>query len=205
MSLTTKNDPHLSSRPSTHQDGETRLLRPSPSQVLFSLGLNKWRVEINARNRKIHVHRTHWWFTHSEETISFDAVSHIDYAYDEINTHWSARRASDCIETLTIRLILKDRRKIPLVSYSGSGSHETGMIGVLMGDSVVDYAGTQGGESRQFIDVLQELTGFPLAPPLAPVPDDDGCIRRCLTCDRTNSPFAKKCLYCGGEIAQEEA
>jgi hypothetical protein len=50
-----------------------------------------------------------------------------------------------------------------LISFRGAGSAHTGALGVLMGDSVVDFQGDQGSRSLGFIDALQAFTGIGLS------------------------------------------
>jgi hypothetical protein len=48
-------------------------------------------------------------------------------------------RAGDTLEHFQVKLVLKSEEHLPLFWFAGDGERMTGLIGVLMGDSVLDF------------------------------------------------------------------
>ena len=204
MSFTTRTSRFLSTRPTVERTHNQLIITPSAIVRRLFGGLDRSRVVIDTHRQTILVEKGFGPLGQSSETIAFNEVSHLDYGFEETATRWAWGRTLDTVETYRIGLVLKKYRRVPLVRFTGEGSRMTGAVGVFLGDSSIDYQGSQGSDSRELIDIIRELTGFPLTPPLEPVTDDDGCLSRCDACNRTNSPFAQKCLYCGGPIVREK-
>ena len=111
---------------------------------------------------------------------------------------------TDEVERYRISLVLKDpRARIPLFSFMGEGSVETGWRGVLFGDDDrVDLAGDQAQAFRGYLDLLSEFLGVTIGPPVPHVSDLHGRKYRCTACGKNVPPNRPTCLYCGGAIEE---
>ncbi len=103
-----------------------------------------------------------WFLTHTTK-IEFSRIRSIRYDFSEIATSWNAFfNVEDTMEFFKVYVVLHDDKWIKLWTFPGEGSAETGLWGVLQGDSMVDYEGTSAEDSRYFVELLQHFTGKPL-------------------------------------------
>jgi hypothetical protein len=133
-------------------------------------------------------------------------VDHISYHYRDLPTSFFSTfrarsytlQAADTLEHFEVELVLKNDEHLPLFSFVGDGERMTGLLGVAMGDSLVDFQGEQEAESLRFVRELERLTRLPLGPALP-----RGVERRagppCPGCGQANVPRAR-CLYCGAPL-----
>lgn len=141
---------------------EDGVLRARTNLFLQVLSLFSWnkRVVVDAEARTITVKRRYLWILQSETEIGFDDISHIEYRYGSLTTSFDwLGNAQDVLESFSVDLALHDGSEHRLFSFRGDGARSTGAVGVLLGDSLVDYQGDQAKRSLSYVDALQELTG----------------------------------------------
>ncbi|NUM35347.1 MAG: hypothetical protein HUU50_12425 [Candidatus Brocadiae bacterium] len=161
-------------------------------------------LHIIPRQKIIEIENRKSWICQGIQTIPFSDVSHIDYDFSSVGTSWGYDGSSfwgrqDQLEAYTVSLILKNQEKVPLFSFNGEGSVETGTVGVILGkDSIFDFEGNQGKKSREFCNALSSLIGVPVGEPLKHLADEQGDKFFCKKCNRALGPNSKKCIYCGG-------
>lgn len=120
----------------------------------------KKRVEVDPATSTIRIYKRYLWILESTTEISFSEISHLEYRYGSLTTSWDLFGNSlDRVEAFTVDLALHDQSEVRLLSFRGDGAVRTGMIGVALGDSVIDAQGDQEQRSLAYIDFLQELTG----------------------------------------------
>ncbi len=176
----------------------------SPLWVALSLGSYRRQLHVDARTGRIIVRERRYWLTR-ETRLAFGDVAHIEYGFASTSTSffgtYSAGRATlqsaDSIERFHIGLVLKDGRQLPLFSFVGDGEKMNGLLGVLLGDSIIDFSGEQEDDSYAFVKALQDLTGLQLGPALPGGVEQRG--PKCPSCGHANVPRAR-CLYCGASI-----
>ena len=141
-----------------------------------------------------------WWVRRSTEMVPLEHVSHIDYGYDEYVVGGNQfGDATDAVERFTVALVLKEaqgERRVPLFDFWGEGH-----VAPALGSGLIDERGTQEGDSLGFVELLRRHTGLPMGEPMEAIPDAEGRLWQCTACGRDSGPAAKRCLYCGGEVA----
>lgn len=183
------------------------LLIARTNDVWTALSLFSYRRElyVDARRSRIMLRERRFWRTR-ETRLDFDAVDHVEYGYGSFSTSFfttvqSGRlslQSADSLERFRVALVLKNGERLPLFSFVGDGERMTGGLGVLLGDSLVDFSGEQEAESYRFVRHLQRLTGFRLGPALAA--GLEAGRQKCPSCGHENAPRAR-CLYCGAALA----
>ncbi|HVJ88311.1 MAG TPA: hypothetical protein VM580_00805 [Labilithrix sp.] len=159
MSLVTVSSEWSSVNPKIWFEGKALHIRTN--LFLQILGLFFWEktVIVDPTRETFTIQKRYLWFLQSAVEIPFRDVSHFEYGYSSLPTSWSITGATfDRLESYSVALALHDRSEVPLFSFRGSGAVNTGALGVLLGDSLVDCEGVQRQESRAFIDLLQDLT-----------------------------------------------
>lgn len=155
-------------------------------------------VRIDSRRRSVDVFMSKVWFFRTHRRIRFDEIEHIAYSFSSTSTSWDLRgRVNDRIESFQVGFKLKASEEVIHVArYIGQGA--IGDFSTwLLGDDLIDAAGTQEDDSRSFIGELGELLGVPLGPlPPAPRADSQGRSWQCSACGRKVAP-KPTCLYCG--------
>jgi hypothetical protein len=138
------------------------VLHARTNLFLQLLCLFLWRktVVVDPRARLLTVSWRYLWFFQRTGEIAFDDITHFEYRYASVATSWSwFGQVHDSLEQFTIDAALNDNTEMRLFSFRGEGAHNTGALGVLMGDSVFDVQGDQEKRSLAYIDLLQEFTG----------------------------------------------
>ncbi|MBU1193041.1 MAG: hypothetical protein KKA36_09465 [Gammaproteobacteria bacterium] len=113
---------------------------------------------------------TRWWLFQKSTELSFDRVKGVLYGYQDFGTSWSINLfwvgRTDSVEMFVVGLALTDpEERLPLFTFFGEGSTETGWSGVILGgDSVVDFRGTQDHDSRGFVGLVCEAIGVKIIP-----------------------------------------
>lgn len=122
---------------------------------------------------------------------------HIDYSYGSMGHSWAGPLLKfirfDQFDSYRISLVTKKKEKITICSYLGEGVVGTGWVGVIFGDSVIDFSGTQENDSRQFASYLSELLDIPIGEQFKISKIEINCP----SCGRRISQKASKCYYCG--------
>lgn len=155
-------------------------------------------VTIDRRRLTVRVLETRGWFFTTLRQLRFDDIDHISYAFSSFWTSWDwLGRPHDVLESFTVSLRLKTSEELRVARFFGEGA--AGDLSTwLMGDDLIDFAGTQEDESRQFVTTLREMLPVPFGPrTLPPKAGPDGRTWRCDACGRIVAP-KPTCLYCGG-------
>ena len=134
-----------------------------------------------------------------------DEIAYIDYGFSAIETDWGwtgrGFGAHDQLESYSISLVTYSGNKHFICAFRGEGSVCTGWTGILLGDdSVMDFSGTQDGESRQLANYIASLIGVPVGKPLEHYAE----MATCPECNRPTSLYKPKCLYCGAIVNRTE-
>lgn len=165
---------------------------------LCTLGSYARTVIVDPAMRRVDVGVRHIWAWERHRFIPFSRVDHVEYRFDSLTTSIARTYgATDQLEKFSIELVLDDDERVLVADFRGAGSIMTGMTGVLSGDSLIDYAGTQEDVSRALVERLVEILGVPLGKPLA-----SARVRVCSACGRYAAVRDTRCNVCGGEIAR---
>ena len=203
MSFFTATSSFLSLKPKIRVDGDRLFTRTCVLVQLLSL-LGYYRsLEVDQRTHTIEIYTRRFWLFSDTRTIQFSEVSHLDYDFSSLMTSWSILGDThDQLESFHVALVLHQKgEKVELFSFMGEGSQETGLIGVMLGDSVLDFQGSQQKESLKFATLLADFIGVSIGDKIKPLRDEAGREYFCISCKRSNAPTRKKCLYCGGEVS----
>ncbi len=166
MSLVTITSPLAALTPKVWWDGDRLCARTSKAWQAASLG--SWCQEVIAdpTARVVEIHKRYLWLASSVTEVPFDAISHIEYRHVDFATDWLGGprgsyfrgTATDGMESYSVTLALRDRDEIHLFSFQGEDAHQTGVAGVILGDSIVDTRGDQQEKSLRYVDSLMEVT-----------------------------------------------
>jgi hypothetical protein len=133
------------------------------SQVLL-LGSSKRRVVVDPRADTLTLYTRGFWLFRRTVTLRFSDISHFEYRFGSVATGWDVLgNVHDSLESYSVSAALYHGEEVYLISFRGAGAAQTGVLGVLMGDSLVDFQGDQGSRSLGFIDALQAFTGIGLS------------------------------------------
>ncbi len=166
---------------------------------LLTLFAYRRDVHVGAATQGIVVVERTFWFRRLVRVIRFRDVRRVTYSFERLRTSWDLfGRAHDQLELFAVGLELHGTGEVvPLARFVGEGAR--GDISTwLLGDDLVDFAGTQEDESRVLVTELCRRIGVGLGP------DEHGALRRtgpewlCGGCGRRVAP-RPKCLYCGGD------
>lgn len=132
----------------------------SRSNLLFSLltlFLFFKRVTVDPVAKTVTIHKQILWLFPCISKIDFEDVRKIDYNYSSLPTRWSLfAGTTDEIEWFNVKLKLYTGKRVKLWTFFGQGAVETGWVGTFFGgDEVVDFAGSQGDDSRYFVEALE--------------------------------------------------
>lgn len=165
MSLLSPIFSFLSIKPTCSSD-ETYLLA-STGRLHRALSLFSYdrRLLIDKESRMIRLNVRKWWLFQRITELSFDRVKGIIYGYQDFGTSWSVNLfwigRTDSVEMFYVTLALVNpEEKLPLFTFFGEGSTETGLSGVILGgDDIVDFRGAQEHDSRGFVGLVSEAIG----------------------------------------------
>ena len=191
----------LTLRPSIREGKDSLTIATGFLTRLFTLFLDIRTVRIIPSRRVVALQSRSAYFFSSLEMIRFSSVSHIDYAFGSFDTSWgwtlSGYARHDQVERFSISIVTKDDTKHFVCSFRGEGSVCTGWSGILLGgDALVDFSGTQEGESRKLAKYLAKLMGVTVGKPLKKIAK----MTHCPECGRATSLYKPKCLYCGAQV-----
>jgi hypothetical protein len=183
-------------------EGRALLTRTAWLLRVLSLGTFDRVVAVDPIRREVSVRTRRLWFFTSEEVIPFDRIAFLDYRFSRLPTSFAGvpgyATTADQLESFRIELVLDDEREVRVGTFVGEGSRMNGLGGVLFGDSVVDFAGTQEDRSRDLVEELSAMLGVPLGRPLLAAPRAPAWT--CIDCGR-GFPFDQgRCLYCGSRL-----
>lgn len=191
----------LTLRPRIWERGDSLHIADSWLLRILTLFIYQRHAILNWRARCMTVRERWFWFKQVETLVSFDAISHLDYTFHEMPTSIgftsSGLGAQDSVEKFKITVVTKGHDSYEIGSFRGEGAKMTGWTGVILGDDdMYDLAGTQGSESRGFVNALAERLGVPIGRQYEFAENTIPCP----ACEMGNAPARKKCLYCGAEL-----
>lgn len=124
-------------------------------------------VSFQRATRQVTIRHRRWWFFTKRQTISYDDVEEVGFVSKNIpdfgcgDPFWGDR-----YEIVWLALQLRHQDDfVRLAPFEGEGSKETGILGVLLGDSIIDFRGDHADaayNARYF--VKRELRSF-ISPP----------------------------------------
>jgi hypothetical protein len=163
-------------------------------------------VVVDRKSRYVSVSTRRMWFLKSGEAIPFRSVQRIHYGYASLPTSVGHTTdgvgVTDRLEKFTVALILEPEagetrgREVELFAFRGEGSGDG--LGL---HNIIDLEGAQETTSLQFVRLLQKHIGVSLAEATPHLADSHGRKWTCLGCGRPGPPNARRCYYCGGEVA----
>ena len=172
--------------------------------LVEALSLFSYRreVRVDRLKRIVKIQTVKFWIFDRVREIPFENVDYIDTGFDSMGTEWGVMGKTDQVERYRVSLALKEPKEgVPLFSFIGEGSVETGWAGVLLGgDGVFDLAGDQDQTFRNSLGLLKHFLGVPIGKPAPQVIDSEGFKYRCAVCGRSSAPNRDTCLYCGERI-----
>ena len=195
----------FSLKPRVRRSGELlEVTTPALMRALTAFAFQR-TVSIDSRKRTVYVFKTTAWFFSTHRRLKFEDVEYVAYSFDSIWTSWDwLGRVHGLVEMFTVGLKVKDSTEVVRIArYLGQGA--AGDISTwMMGDDLIDAAGTQAEDSRLFVKELCDALQVSLGPPmLRPSTDSNGRAWKCSTCGRTVAP-KPTCLYCGGTTGPAE-
>jgi hypothetical protein len=159
MSIHTSTFSFLSLKPGIRRNGPCLVFESTPWAHALSLFSHWQRVELNGESKWITVQHKSWWFQKHCERIHFSLVEETGFTFQE----WRSGRPrwGNRYEQIWLVLKLKTRRElVKLVPFEGEGSQETGFVGVLFGDSLVDFRGDHAERACEAKTLVDEMLGF---------------------------------------------
>lgn len=144
------------------EDGQ---LRARTNLFIQILCLFFWQrtVIVDRRERTILVRNRFLWLLERTHVYAFGDLSHIDYKFSSMSTGWDMfGRDTGSLEKFIVSVTTREGEPIELFAFRGDGTGMTGVTGVMLGDSLVDYEGDQAGKSLGFVEQLQRFTGLSL-------------------------------------------
>lgn len=144
------------------EDGQ---LRARTNLLLQILCLFFWErtVIVDRRERTILLRNRFLWLLERTHVFAFGDLSHIDYRFASMSTGWDMfGRDTDSLEKFTVSVTKHDGETIELFAFRGDGTGMTGVTGVMLGDSALDYEGDQADKSLGYVEQLQRFTGLTL-------------------------------------------
>jgi hypothetical protein len=164
MSLVTVTSSASSLSPKVWVEDDRLIAETSTLSQVLLLGASKRRVEVDPYRNTLTLQTRSFWLLRRSVTLSLHDISHFEYRYGSMATSWDfLGNVHDSLESYSVSASLHRGEELYLISFRGAGSAQTGVLGVLMGDSAVDFQGDQGSRSLGFIDALQAFTGIGLS------------------------------------------
>lgn len=205
MSLFVYESSWLSVEPRVWVEGDTLRGRASLLLRLLSLFSYDRCLTVDRVARTVTVDSRWLWFSQQTHTVRFEEIARIEYKFASIGTSWSfGVGRTNQLESFSVNLVLQgEPEPLRLFSFRGDGAVSTGLVGVLLGDSIFDGQGTQESSSRRFVDILSQFTGATLGQPSRRLTDSTGRAWACTTCGRPGPARRAKCLYCGGAVGPQ--
>src|SRR5262249_44454475 len=133
---------------------------------LLTLGLINRRVSIDPKRRMITLSRRLFWFFSRRQRIPFDAIAAISYGYqDWAANSWSWTHKSADLYKVGLRL--HSGQEVQVFYFYGEGEFSNqGPLPdwLYWANYQFDVTGTQGQESRLYVELLSKMIGVPVEP-----------------------------------------
>jgi hypothetical protein len=202
MSLFTSQMGFLTLKPTVSEKWNSVTIKTGFLTRLFTLFLYVQTVEILPSEKIIKFNYRRAYLFKSQKIVSFKNVSYIDYTFGSLITDFGLTSSGigrhDQVESFRISIVTKNKERFPICAYRGEGSKCTGLFGVLLGgDDLIDFSGTQEGESRKLAEYIAKLIDVKIGKPAGFSIE----MAKCPKCGRPTSQYKKNCLYCGAIIA----
>jgi len=198
MSLLSFTNSWLTAKPKIKGDDEKLWIKTSFKESVLYLFSRYRKVLVHRPSESVTIKTKSFWLFKRKRKLSFNDIRYIDYRFESIPTSLTFSlegfTSADNIERFVVELVT-NKKKYKVCTFKGEGARMTGWTGVFMGDSIVDFEGTQGFDSRQFANLLSEFIGKPLS-------TDDEMFeaintQTCKHCGQEFSENLARCLYCG--------
>jgi hypothetical protein len=135
---------------------------------LLSLGTMLRRVVVDARSQTVEIHTRYAWLFARTRTIRFSNIRAVTYGYGDWSPDGLFAFAHDAVDVYTTGLRLYNDREVGLFHFVGNGAFvNDGPFPdwCYWPDFALDIMGTQGQESRLFVDLLSAILGVEVRPP----------------------------------------
>lgn len=154
MSLYTVTSSFLSLKPRVTRTADRLVLESTFGYRLCYLFACAHKIEFDAVSRRVSVVQRSWWFREHKDLFYFDLVEEVGF----IGKEYVGVRGRDQYEQVWLALKLKTRREpVKLASFEGEGSRETGIFGVLFGDSIIDFRGDHVESAQEMKRLVEEM------------------------------------------------
>ncbi|HSH95178.1 MAG TPA: hypothetical protein VK968_13585, partial [Roseimicrobium sp.] len=93
--------------------------------------------------RLVTIYRRSWWFVRRFDIVSYDSIEDFGFWSKDLPQFCASEPFwGDKYEYVWLVLKIRDRDDlVRLISFEGEGSKETGLLGVVLGDSIFDFRG----------------------------------------------------------------
>jgi hypothetical protein len=146
------------------------------------------------------------WIRSTFDVVPFRKVIHVIYKFARLPT-WIGivprAEFTDSVNWFEVSLSVDGRADpLKLFRFAGEGSETTGLLGAILGDTLVDMEGDQEVASRDFVGKLTKIIGVPLRSELEQVVTEALASHAvtCRSCGRRISPSATRCIYCAKTV-----
>ena len=127
---------------------------------LLTLGTMLRRVEVDVAPQTVRIHSRYLWLFKRSRTIRFRNIQAVTYGYGDWSPNSFLSFAHDAIDVYSTGLRLQDEREVALFSFFGDGAFvNDGPFPdwCYWSEFAFDMMGTQGKESRLFVDLLSKI------------------------------------------------
>jgi hypothetical protein len=160
----------LSIGPRIHKEDDRLIATTGWRFGLLTLGAVLRRVEIDATSQTVSIHNRYLWLVGHTTKIRFRNIRAVTYGYSDCSPNSFLSFAHDAIDVFSTGLRLHDDREITLFTFFGNGAFvNNGPFPdwCYWSDYAFDMTGTQGSESRLFVDLLSKMLDVEVQPPRA--------------------------------------
>lgn len=115
------------------------------------------KVILDPAERMISIHHRKWWFYKRTHFVPYDLVEEVGFICNNIPELCGDPFWGDRYEIVWLALQITDSDEfIKLIPVEGEGSKETGILGVLLGDSIVDLRGDHAEAAHDLRLILKK-------------------------------------------------
>lgn len=134
---------------------------------LLSLGSFNRRLVVNREEQTVTFERKVAWFFRRMVSFTFRQIAAVTYGYEDLHPLAWATPSHDGIDRFVVGLKIWGQEEIALFSFVGEGSFTNN--GPLPDwwywkEYLMDFTGSQEGESRLFVVLLSKLIGVRIEP-----------------------------------------
>lgn len=134
---------------------------------LLTLGLLWRQVVVDRPSRTVTIDQRTAWLFHQKRHFSFAGIASVTYGYEDANPFAFLFHTHDAIDRYVVGLRVFGKDEVRLFSFIGEGVFTNN--GPLpdwwyWDEYVLDFSGTQGRESKLFVQLLSKLIGVTITP-----------------------------------------